>query len=284
MTHALKPLIFSVLIAVCMSSSHAETPAHTHPITLGHGLDLQSGILKQTRRINIYLPPSYEGGEKRYPVLYMPDGGVGEDFIHIAGIASLAADFRNIREFIVVGVENIDRYRDLFPPSVAEIPYERLKSAGGSKKFRAFLRDELMPYIEAHYRTSDEKLLMGESAAGLFVLETLFMEPGLFGSYIAISPAMWWDDQALAKATPKLLRDNPAPAGTRLFLTIANEGSHGEIGAAMRTGTDKVADALSKHSTTTIDWTYDPMEEESHGTIFHPAALQAIRLFLRTNR
>ncbi|SDE03040.1 alpha/beta hydrolase [Kordiimonas lacus] len=262
--------------------SQAEQTVQHDPVVIGHGFDLQTKVLGQTRRINVYLPPSYEGGDKAYPVLYMPDGGVREDFIHIAGIASLAADYRKIREFILVGVENIDRYHDLLPPSATEIEFDRLKTAGGSDAFRTFLKDELIPYVNDHYRTTSERALMGESAAGLFVLETFLKDPALFSGYVAVSPSLWWDDQALAKEAPALIRANPAPKGTHLFLTIGNEGQFGAEGAAMREGTDMLAEALRAANPKGLNWTYAPMEQESHGTIFHPAALKAIRRIFAT--
>lgn len=260
----------------------AEDAAAHDPIAIGHGFDLPSETLGQIRRINVYLPPSYEGGDKAYPVLYMPDGGVREDFIHMVGIASLAAEYRKIREFIVVGVENIDRYHDLLPPSEAPIEFDRLKTAGGSAQFRAFMKDELIPYVNTHYRTTGERALIGESAAGLFVLETFLKDPALFTSYVSVSPSLWWDGQALAKTATDLLASNPAPEGTQLFLTIGDEGNFGETGAAMRSGTDMLASALEAANPTGLTWTYAPMEEESHGTIFHPAALKGIRMIFAT--
>ena len=65
--------------------------------------------------------------------------------------------------------------------------------------FRAFLRDELKPEIARRYRVDGESALVGESLAGLFVLDTLVAEPALFDDWIAIDPAVWWNDKALLK-------------------------------------------------------------------------------------
>src|SRR5215216_2905206 len=142
------------------------------PVTIGSSYTLRSSILHQTRRINVYLPPGYTEGNTRYPVLYLLDGGVQEDFVHIAGIASLAADFRRIREFIVVGIEGIDRYHDLIYPTSIDSQRQRVPTSGGSAAFRSFLTTELKPFVEQHFRVTDEDALMGESAGGMFVVET----------------------------------------------------------------------------------------------------------------
>ncbi|MBK7769478.1 MAG: hypothetical protein IPI48_02800 [bacterium] len=62
---------------------------------------------------------------------------------------------------------------------------------GGSAAFRTFIRDELMPEIGKRYRGNGRTAIVGESAAGLFILETFFIEPTLFDTYIALSPSLW---------------------------------------------------------------------------------------------
>ena len=240
------------------------------PVSIGLSHTLTSSVLSQTRRINVYLPPGYAEGQARYPVLYLLDGGIREDFLHIAGIASLAADFRNIREFILVGIEGIDRYHDLTFPSSVETDRQRLPSSGGSALFRTFLATEVKPFIERRYRVTGEAALMGESAAGLFVTETLLRQPDIFTGYIAVSPMLWWDGGSLSRQADSLLR-KPFPPARRLYLTIADEGG------PMREGVDRLVEALKAQAPKDLDWTFVPMEQETHGTTFHPAALNAIR-------
>jgi hypothetical protein len=241
-----------------------------HPVVIATSYTLESSVLGQTRRINVYLPPSYAVGDARFPVLYLLDGGVKEDFFHIAGIASLAADFRKIREFIVVGIEGIDRYHDFTYPTTVESDSQRLPTNGGSARFRMFLGSELTPFIEQRFRVTEESVLMGESAAGLFVTETLLRQPDLFRGYIAVSPMLWWDGQSLAREADSLLR-KPFPPARRLYLTIADEGG------PMGEGVDRLVEALQAHAPGDMDWIFVPMGQETHGTVFHPAALSAVR-------
>ena len=251
-------------------------PTEGMGIELGKSYTLKSEILNQTRRINVFFPGDYREGDSRYPVLFLLDGGVKEDFIHIAGIASLAAEFRKIRPFLVVGIEGVDRYHDLIHPSKVAKDRERLPTSGGSKDFRSFLEKELIPHVKKQFRTTEETVVMGESAAGMFVVETLLLKPNLFQGYIAVSPMLWWDNQSLAKAAPQWLSKQPFPAGRRLYLTIGDEGG------AMQGGVDLLVDALKKHGSDGLKWHYVPMAHESHGTIFHPAALAALRKFFAT--
>ncbi|NQD35945.1 alpha/beta hydrolase [Permianibacter sp. IMCC34836] len=220
----------------------------------------------------MYLPPGYDDSKATYPVLYLLDGGVDEDFIHIAGIASLAADWRNIREFIVIGVASLDRYHELDHPSAVPAEQQRWPTAGGSAQFREFLAKELIPYVQQHFRVSDESVLMGESAAGLFVTETFLRQPALFNGYIAISPSLWWDGQSLAKAAPGLLATANLH-NKRLYLALGDEGGE------MEDGVNKLVAAVKAAAPADFHWSYTPMPQESHSTIYHPAALAALRQF-----
>ena len=198
---------------------------------------MPSKVLDQTRRINVYLPPGYAEGTQAFPVMYLLDGGVQEDFLHVMGIASLAADWRGLREFILVGIENFDRtsrYHDFVHPSSVASERQRLPHHGASAAFRKYLEQELIPAIGDRYRVTGERVIIGESAAGMFVLETLLRQPSLFTGYIAISPMLWWNDESLSKEAATLLRRRPFPPNRQLYLTIADEGG------AMRSGVDRV--------------------------------------------
>jgi predicted alpha/beta superfamily hydrolase len=81
---------------------------------------------------------------------------------------------------------------------------------------------------------------------------------------------LWWDDQSLARQADSLLR-KPFPPARRLYLTIADEGG------AMQEGVDRLAQALKTRAPRDLDWTVVPMAPETHGTTFHPSALNAVR-------
>ncbi len=255
-----------------------SAPAQT-PIVIGQTYTLQSRILGQERRLNVYLPPEYEEGTaQHFPVLYLLDGGVKEDFVHVAGIASLAVDWRGLRPFILVGIAGIDRYHELIYPSTVEAERKKLPTHGAAGQFREYIAKEVIPFVGSHFRVTDERVLMGESAAGMFVVETLLRRPQLFTGYVAISPMLWWDRQSLAHESGALLRRRPFPANRHLYLTIANEGGE------MRAGVDQLAAALKADAPKDLDWVYVPMDSETHATTLHPVALAAVRrLFAATD-
>jgi predicted alpha/beta superfamily hydrolase len=242
------------------SAAAAALPAVTEaPIVLGTSLRFQSGVLGAVRTVNVVLPPSYAAKpERRYPVVYVIDGGVEQDLVHVAGTAQLGEIWGRSGEAILVGVETIDRRRELTGPTADPKLLKQYPTAGGSATFRRFLRTEVKPMIAARYRTSGADAVIGESLAGLFIVETYLDEPSLFGGYGAVSPSLWWDQQALSKRAAA--RVGKAQAGHPLYMTVADEGPEAEPANA------RVLAALTGRAT---GWCYAPRPDLTHATIYH---------------
>src|SRR5712671_5745283 len=166
-----RPLLPVVLaLAGCRSPDAPPVAAAADAVPVTASFLLQSAALGELRHVNVWLPAGYDRSPAaRFPVLYMPDGGLHEDFPHITAAMHAAITDGAIRPFLVVGVDNTERRRDLTGPT--EVASDRTIAAhvGGSAAFRAFLCDELRPEIRARWRTTDETAIVGESLAGLFV-------------------------------------------------------------------------------------------------------------------
>lgn len=74
----------AVLLLLCMQVVLAAEPAPEVP-PVHQSITLDSAVMKEPRRINVYLPPG-RTVDRRYPVIYMPDGGLAEDFPHVANL------------------------------------------------------------------------------------------------------------------------------------------------------------------------------------------------------
>src|SRR5687768_9845051 len=264
------PLIVSLALVPAATAARQKAS----PLTIGDTFTMRSATLKETRRINIYLPPAYTATPaNRLPVLYMPDGGIAEDFLHIAGLVQVLTGNATMRPFVLVGIENTERRRDMTGPT--EDPEDRkiAPRVGGSQAFRTFIRNELMPAVRARYRTTDETAIIGESLAGLFVVETFLTEPGLFDTYIAFDPSLWWNKEALVKSAPAALKAHQDRRRT-IYLSSSDQP---ELAAV----TARFAALLNAEGGSQLSWTYVPMPSEKHSTIYHPAALAAFRAVFR---
>lgn len=255
-----------ILLAACGAEQSPRAPSAPRKelATIGESFTIDSRVLGERRRINVFVPQ----GKGPFPVLYMPDGGIHEDFPHIVGSVDVSAVNGITRPVIVVGIENTERRRDLVPVTVLEEEKKSAPHAGGTENFRKFIRDELFPVIERRYRTTKERGIVGESAAGLFAIETLLLAPDMFDDYIACDPSLWWNEQTLVGSAAAILGNWHAGPKQLYFATADSPES--AANAATFTSALRI-------QAPPIRWTYEPMPNESHGTIFPNCALHGIR-------
>jgi uncharacterized protein len=244
------------------------------PIPSHEILDLQSKVLGEQRRIAIYTPIAYAlEPTARFPVLYMPDGGIGEDFPHIVATIEELIATGTIPPMLVVGIENTDRKRDLAGPTIVADDLKVAPSAGGSAKFREFIQRELIPEIEQRYRCNARRAIVGESLAGLFVVETMLLQPKLFDQYIAISPSLWWNNHGLVRSAQSLIV-NSIGHPMRVFLSHGNETDIVPYAA-------ELAQTLKEHAPSSLQLVFAPHPEEQHHTVFRAVKHEAFRAVLR---
>lgn len=78
----MKRLLAIALVAACTRPAPPPAPVAVAVAAIGETFTLDSKILGERRVINVYVPPGDAGSAVRFPVLYMPDGGMKEDFPH----------------------------------------------------------------------------------------------------------------------------------------------------------------------------------------------------------
>ena len=270
-------LVFAALVLLLAPAALAQTAPK--PIVIGETHSIASRVLGQERRIAVRLPTGYaDKPDARYPVVYVIDGGPEQDFPHLAGLAQSADVNGTFEPFILVGIETVKRREEITPAVKDMAPYvaELGQAPGGSANFRRFIAQDVKPWVEARYRTSGHDAVMGESLAGLFVVETLFAEPALFDDYIAVSPSLWWDDMKFGRQARDYLR-RVQPGPRRLYLTLADEGYRHEQGV------NQLVAALKAGAPAGLQWLYVPQgDSETHASIYHGAALDAWRAFYGT--
>jgi predicted alpha/beta superfamily hydrolase len=168
-------ICFLVLALVWLKGSVIAVPAVERVI-------LTSEVLGEDRPLNIVLPASYSP-DRTYPVVFALDGGAKY-------LPSVAERMQSAQpDLIVVGIENVDRSRDMFPDPVPD----RDNRGGGGARFLEFLTTELVPYVEANYATSGYRVLSGQSNSGFFVLYAMLNAHQVFDAYLASSPMIGWD-------------------------------------------------------------------------------------------
>ncbi|XLZ69468.1 alpha/beta hydrolase-fold protein [Massilia sp. SR12] len=246
----------------------AASPAA--PLAIGETFTLVSRVLGETRRINVYSARAWDvKPDAPLPVLFMLDGGVAEDFVHTAGLLQVSVANLTMRSFMLVGIENTVRRRDMTAPTESAEDKKIAPVVGGSAAFRRFIREELMPLVKARYNTTGESALIGESLAGMFVLETFLHAPEMFDTFIAIDPTLWWNNRHILKTAGGLLGARKRLDKT-LFVATSGEKGQPELAKQLE-------DALSGVKVDGLRWQMAPMLDETHMTIGHPGAMRAFR-------
>ncbi len=245
-------------------------PAGAEPITIGTSHSVASKPLGEARTINVVLPASYSRElERRYPVIYLIDGGVEQDLLHVTGTVQLGAVWGRSQEAIVVGIETKDRRRELVGPTRDHELLKKYPTAGGSAAFRAFIRDEAMPLVARSYRVNGHEAVIGESMAGLFIVETWLHEPRLFDSYAAIDPSLWWDKEALSRTAAASIA--AAQSQPPLYIAVAEEQleTPAAINRVAATATGKAK-----------RWCLNRRGDLGHATIYHTLTPEALQFLL----
>jgi len=203
----MKKVIYFLFITTLIISCKNRGIVYNDPIPEHDSLTISSEFVKEDRIINIWTPPSYNESTDSFPVLYMPDGGIKEDFPHIANTLAKLIKEDKIPPYILVGIENTERRRDLSGPTEIEYDLKIVPNPGGSNNFRGFIKNELFPEINNRYRTKNKRAITGESAAGIFVIETFLLDNDMFDYYIAMDPALWFNEQYLVKNFESLAKE-----------------------------------------------------------------------------
>jgi predicted alpha/beta superfamily hydrolase len=154
-------LIAAGLAACAVDSKHqAVTEDKIGSVTLA---TVDSAQTRAVYRLSIYLPASYATGTATYPVIYATDGDAAFPpegrFVNLAKILQ-----RHRIESILVGIGGTERRRkDYVLP--------------GARAYHEFLTQELIPFIESHFRADPKRrILSGLSLGGVFVVTALFLE------------------------------------------------------------------------------------------------------------
>lgn len=215
-----------------------------HTIDIGGDVidryDEISSAHTRARRVDVWTPPGYASGDRRYPVLYMHDGqhaldpatakhgitwGVREALTRLMGEGAIPG-------CIVVGVWNsAERRRDYMPQGLfegpdadaarrffaAKFPAGYIEGPPASDGYLRFMVEELKPMIDARYRSLPDQpntFVMGSSMGGLISLYAIEQCPGVFLGAGCLSTHWIAGENLLVDYLGARL---PAPADHRLY-------------------------------------------------------------------
>jgi len=148
------------------------------------------------RVVSLYLPPGYDSGTRRYPVLYLLHGYTGTDqgwmtpsYVGLPEVMDHLLDHHKIEPMIVVMPNSFNRFAGSF--------YANSELSGG---WEDYIVQDLVGYIDAHYRTlatADSRGIAGHSMGGYGALRLGMQHPDVFSAAYGMSPCctVWAPDE-----------------------------------------------------------------------------------------
>ncbi|MCR9248717.1 MAG: alpha/beta hydrolase-fold protein [bacterium] len=268
MDRPLSLFVRSALALPLLASACASAP---RALTIGVVERIDSQVLGEARELNVWLPPGFVVGESEAPVVFVLDGGLDEDFQHLAGLVHFLTLYELMPPSIVVGIVNVDRYRDFTHATDVAEDLDRLPTGGGSGPFLDFLAREVIPFVGERYGASGRRMLVGQSMGGLLAAEALVDRPQLFDDYLIVSPSLWWGGEVLAQRAAGAFAAGDR-TGKRVFVTLGKE--HPE----MHRLADAFVAALRGHAEG-VEVGYETLPAETHATILHRGAYAGFECF-----
>ncbi|WDF60878.1 alpha/beta hydrolase-fold protein [Flavobacterium sp. KACC 22758] len=269
------PFLFS-------QNNKSKTTETAKPFVLGVIDEIQSKELGENRILNIYLPEGYNPKDaEKYPVIYLLDGSANEDFIHISGLVQFNSFewINQVPKSIVVGIATVDRKRDFTFATTLEKDKKRFPTTGHSDKFIAFIEKELQPFIDKKYKTTESKMIIGQSLGGLLSSEILLKKPSLFNKYVIVSPSIWWDNGSILNIDSQILQEN-FKQPTEIYIAVGKEGlTPTEIPRVMEVDANLLAEKIQASKSKNIKVFFDYFPNENHGTILHLAVFNSFKFF-----
>jgi predicted alpha/beta superfamily hydrolase len=198
----------------------AADPARPHVVgTIKYLERIHSPQLDNERGLLVYLPPSYAGGDDRYPVIYMHDGqNLFDPATSFSGEwavdQTLEAASEQGVEAIVVAIPNLG------PERANEYSPFRDEKAGGGRGelYLRFIVETIKPMIDADFRTQpgrESTGIAGSSMGGLISLYAFFRYRHVFGFAGVMSPSLWFAQNAVLE----WVRRQPF-AGGRIYIDV----------------------------------------------------------------
>jgi len=191
--------------------SGIEIPAHDQDFyalkDVPHGHVVQvlfpSKITNTSRRAFVYTPPGYEKDvKKRYPVLYLQHGwGEDETAWSNQGHANLIMDNLiaegKIKPFLIVMTYGMTN----------EVKFGGLRNFKVDT-FQTVLTEELIPYVDANFRTlanRENRAMAGLSMGGMETHMITLNKPEVFSQYALLSGGIYRQEELKDKSKPKLI-------------------------------------------------------------------------------
>jgi predicted alpha/beta superfamily hydrolase len=238
---------------------------------------ITSKIMGKAYHLYISFPRGYSTKDTiKYPVLYVLDGQYS---FPIFKSSREAMDLGNeLEKVIIVGIGcgldqaswMMNRMYD-YTPSLDTISDRRKEKefrlangtllSGGSEKFLQCITTEIIPYVDKHYKTTNDRGITGHSLGGLFTAWCFINTKGVFTRYGINSPSLWWNNEEILNQADSLFNKNKTweIPPTKVFISVGQKEGPNMVPTMVKFST-----WLESNAYKNVSLTWYLFEEESH--------------------
>ena len=180
----MKYYVLFVALLICLQSEAQSNSGKVVSFIIKATTLQNTGGEDPNRKVSVYLPPNYDQGGKRFPVIYYLHGFMGTDSIsaNMKMILDRSISQQKIRPFILVIASQYTLYEGSF--------YSNSSLTGNWADFTA---KELVGYVDKKFKTiatRDSRGIGGHSMGGYGAIKMGMLFPDVFSSVYALSPGL----------------------------------------------------------------------------------------------
>ena len=198
----------------------------------------------------------------------------GENIGMLASIVDSLIINGDFPPMIIIGIANYkdERTKDLTPVPLGTNNSLGATKSGGGKLFLKFIKDEVIPFINKEYKTTNEKILFGHSLGGLMSVYCLLMYPELFNDYIAVSPSLWLENDYIIQEAETLFKIKNY-INKNIFISDGTEDPNLKV-------VQKFDSLLQKNKQSGLNYKYTSYKNETHNSQLVKAIPDGIRFII----
>lgn len=260
---------------------------------------ITSKIMGKDYQLYISFPKGYSTKDTtKYPVLFVLDGQ-GSFPVFKSVRESMDID-KELDSLIIIGIGSgldflswgINRTYDYTPSldTAFDRQYERdgakqynldynsVKGkiqSGGAEKFLQFITTEIIPFIDTHYKTTNDRGITGYSFGGLFTAWCFINTKGIFNKFGINSPSLWWNSEEILKQAEVVFTKNKTweIPPTKVFISVGQKEE-----SKMVSGMEKFSKLLEAKRYENISVTTHQFQGETHNSAVSPSLKRTISI------
>ncbi len=247
---------------------------------------------EKSYNLAVSLPPHYSPSDSvKYSVLYLLDGSFSFPIAHAA--RTLLDMFGEIEEVIIVGIG--DEWKQSYSPWISSRWTDYTPSAdpasdsnpaflnlfnleegallsGGGPVFLDMIQNEIIPFIEGKYKTTQDRGIAGHSFGGLFAGYCLLSKTDLFSRFGINSPSFWWNKDEILALEQHYSQQNK-DLNAKVFISVGSME-----GTSMVPKMLAFSDSVRSRNYEGLKLTSHIFEDETHNSVVAASISRTLRV------